>query len=254
MKLSLFLLSTATMVNAATAASGGANYTNTVDLGTAGDYAILSKSGISTVPDSVITGHIAVSPIGEGAITGFKLVMDPSGHYSSADQVDGNVFTPDYVNPTPSDLTTAVKSMEKAYNTAAARLTTDGNTNLMAGILDGLTLTSGVYTFDRDVSIGTQTELTFDAEGDPDAVFIIQTTGSVRQAEETTVNVVGSADAANIFWVVAGEVEVGAGATMEGVLLVKTAVKFITGSNLNGRILAQTAVTLQSATITDPGE
>ncbi len=75
MKLSLFLLSTAAMANAATAAGGGANYTNTVDLGTAGDYAILSKSGISTVPESVITGHIAVSPIGEGAITGFQLVL-----------------------------------------------------------------------------------------------------------------------------------------------------------------------------------
>jgi hypothetical protein len=134
----------------------------------------------------------------------------------------------------------------------AARLTTDGNINLMAGILDGLTLTSGVCTFGTGVSIGT--ELTLDAEGDPDAVFIIQTSGSVKQAADTTVNVVGCADAANIFWVVAGEVEVGAGATMEGVLLVKTAVKFITGSNLNGRILAQTAVTLQSATITDPGE
>ena len=40
---------------------------------------------------------------------------------------------------------------------------------------------------------------------------------------------------------------------MEGVVLVKTAAKFITGSNLNGRILAQTACTLQKATVADQG-
>jgi hypothetical protein len=105
--------------------------------------------------------------------------------------------------------------------------------------------------FDTGVSIGTQTELTFHAEDDPDAVFIIQTTGSVKQAADTKVNVVHIADAANIFWVVAGEVEVGADATMKGVLLVKTAAKFSTGSHLNGRVLAQTACTLQKATITE---
>jgi hypothetical protein len=177
----------------------GANYTKTVDLKSAGDYAILSKTGISTVPDSVITGHIAVSPITVGAITGFEFVLDSSERYSTTDQVSGNVFAPDYENPTPSHLTTAVKSMEKAYNNAAARLTTDGNTNLMVGILDGLTLTSGVYTFDTDVSIGSETELTFDAEGDPKAVFIIQTTGSVTQASDTQVILKDGADAANIF-------------------------------------------------------
>jgi hypothetical protein len=44
---------------------------------------------------------------------------------------------------------------------------------------------------------------------------------------------------------------VGAGAHLEGILLVKTAVTFITGSTLNGRILAQTLVALQMATITE---
>jgi len=45
---------------------------------------------------------------------------------------------------------------------------------------------------------------------------------------------------------------VGAGAHMEGILLVKTDVTFITGSSLNGRVLAQTACVLQSATIVQP--
>jgi hypothetical protein len=80
--------------------------------------------------------------------------------------------------------------VQNGSTVCTARLTTDGNINLIAGLLDGLPLTSGVCTFGTGISIGT--ELTFDAEGDPDAVFIIQTTsGSVKQsADTTTVNVV----------------------------------------------------------------
>jgi len=48
--------------------------TTPVNLGTAGNYAILAKTGISTVPNSVITGNIGVSPIDSTAITGFSLI------------------------------------------------------------------------------------------------------------------------------------------------------------------------------------
>src|SRR3989339_1670007 len=48
-----------------------------VNLGTAGNFVILTKSGISTVPSSAITGDIGVSPIDQTAITGFSLILDP---------------------------------------------------------------------------------------------------------------------------------------------------------------------------------
>jgi predicted acyltransferase (DUF342 family) len=60
------------------------------------------------------------------------------------------------------------------------------------------------------------------------------------------------AQAKNIFWSVAGEVNIGKSSTMNGVLLVATKVAMKTNSVLNGRILAQTAVALQVATITQP--
>jgi hypothetical protein len=59
----------------------------------------------------------------------------------------------------------------------------------------------------------------------------------------------GGVLASNVFWQVAGDVSVGTGAAMEGVLLVQTAVTFKTGSSLNGRILSQKACALQKATI-----
>jgi hypothetical protein len=62
----------------------------------------------------------------------------------------------------------------------------------------------------------------------------------------------GGALAKNIFWQVAGEVEVGEGSHIEVILLVQTTVTFNTGSSINGRILSQTACNLQSTTVTQP--
>jgi hypothetical protein len=244
MKLNLLLLSAAALLNAATAAI------DTVDLGAAGDYVILTKTGISTVPASSITGDIAVSPIAATAITGFGLVMDSGGEFSTASQIAGKAFAATYASPIPTHLTTAVGDMETAYADAAGRPNTDAKrTNLGAGAIGGETLTPGVYTFGVDVSFSA--DIVFDADGDDNAVFILQTTGSLLQAEDTTVTLVGGAQAKNIFWQVAGQVKVGAGSVLQGVLLVKTDVLFMTGSSLIGRVFAQTACDLQQAVITE---
>jgi hypothetical protein len=84
---------------------------------------ILAKSGISTVPNSVITGDIAVSPIAAGAMTGFSLTLDSSGQFSTSSQVVGKAFAADYAAPTPANLISAVNAMEAAYTNTANRLT-----------------------------------------------------------------------------------------------------------------------------------
>jgi hypothetical protein len=249
--MNLFLLSAAAMVNAASGKDPV--FVDYVDLGTAGDFTILAKTGISTVPTSVVTGDIAVSPITSAAITGFNLAMDTSGDFSTDGQIQltGNAKAPDYGVSTASVLTTAVLDMEDAYTDASLRPITDNaKINFGAGDLGGKTLTSGVYTYDINVIISTGKTVTFDGEDNKDAVFIIQTTGSVKQAYATEVVLTNKARAENIFWVVAQEVVVEAGSHLKGVLLVKTGVTFVTGSTLEGRIFAQTAVTLQSAKIT----
>jgi hypothetical protein len=177
--------------------------------------------------------------------------MDSSNTFSTDDssQVMGSVYAPDYFAPAASELTTAVGDMETAYNDAAGRANSGAaylNLGEDSGDIGGRTLRPGVYTFDRDVLI--TDHVTF--AGTSTDVFIIQTSKSVKQALSTNVYLEGGALGENIFWQVAQEVKVGAGAHMEGVLLVQTAVMFISGSSLNGRILAQTACVLQSATIT----
>jgi hypothetical protein len=245
MQLSLFLLSAAAMVSAATA-------TDSVDLGTAADFVILAKSGISTEPSSDVTGNIGVSPIAATAITGFSMVEHSSGLYSTASQLTGKAYASTYDSPTPSELTTAVSNMETAYTDAASRPVSSGATvNVLGGKFNtATTLEPNVYSFDTDVAINA--ELTFDALGDSDAIFIVQMTGSLTQAANTDVVLAGGAQAKNIFWQVAGSVAVGVGSVLNGIVLVKTEAVFKTGASLHGRVLTQTACTLDQAVITQP--
>jgi hypothetical protein len=216
---------------------------------TAGNYVILTKAGISTVPKSVITGDIAVSPIDATALTGFSLTADSTNVFSTSDQVAGQAFAADYAVPTPDDLTVAVRAMEAAYTDAAARLTLDNaRINLGGGNLgvdfggDGNELTPGVYTFRSNVVIDSQ--IVF--KGNDADVFIIQITGTLTVRGGM---ILDGVLAKNIFWQVAEAVVVEPGAHVEGILLGLTQIVFQTGSSLNGRILAQTACTLDQATI-----
>jgi hypothetical protein len=246
--LNLLLLSAVALVNADAGADPVDANEIAVDLGTAGNYAILAKTGISTVPASDITGDIAVSPIAAEAITGFSLALDSEGAFSTATQFTGKAYAADYLSNTPTLLTTAVSNMETAYTDAAGRTNgDDARINLAGGLIGGKTLTAGIYTFTSDIKI--DAEMYFD--GDADDVFIIQATGNLVQAANIDVILLNGVQAKNIFWQVAGHVDVGAGAHLEGILLVKTHATFKTGSVLIGRVLTQTACDLQMATVTE---
>jgi hypothetical protein len=239
----LFLSAAALLINAATAEDGPLE----VKLEKAGNYVILAKTGISTVPNSVITGDIGVSPIKAAAMTGFSMTMH--GEYSTSTQLTGKAFASDYDSPTPKTLLTAVSDMETAYSDTAGL--TDDNVVGQDGEIGGKTLAPGLHDFGgNDIAIGVATEVTF--SGSASDVFILQTSGSMKQAADTKVILSKGAKAENIFWQVAGGVEVGAGAHLEGVILAMNEVTFITGSSLTGRVLTQKACVLQKATITEP--
>jgi hypothetical protein len=166
--------------------------------------------------------------------------------------VTGRCYAADYTVPTPSALATAILDGEAAYldaagrpNEAAARI------NFETGLLTGKTLTPGVYTWTTGVSFdGEGTSVTF--SGSPTDVFILQVSGNVKAGSGARVLLSGGALASNIFWQVSGFVEAGASAHLEGIFLVKAHAVFKTSSSLKGRMIAQTAVTLDKATITQP--
>jgi hypothetical protein len=241
MKLNLVLL-LATLVNAAT------GETDPVYLNTAGNYVILAKSGISTIPNSVITGDIGVSPIAATAITGFSLALDSGGQYSTSSQLTGEAHAASYGGSIAAVLTIAVLDMEAAYTDAASRTpdpSNDRGVNFKNGLIGGETLSPGVYTFTMGVTIAS--DLTF--EGGIDDVWIISTMGHLNLATNMDIILKGNAQAKNIFWRVAEHAVIGADASMAGIMLVKKDVLFTNGASLNGRVYAQTAVNLQKATI-----
>ncbi len=222
-----------------------------LDLRTAGDFVILAKSGISTVPNSDITGDIGVSPIDHTAITGFAL--EPSDGvtvYSESAQVTGRVYADNYLDPTPDKMTAAISDMETAYTVAAGRTTPD-ETEFMSGHIGGQTFTPGLYKWSTTVWI--DNEVWLDAEGDPDAIFIFQISGDLLVANGQRVLLAGRAQAKNIFWQVAGGAgaRIGTTAHMEGIVLTATAIIVQTDATFNGKLLAQTAVTLDQNEVMD---
>jgi len=217
-----------------------------VNLGTAGNYAILAKSGISSVPKSVIIGNIGVSPIASTAITGFSLKQDATNEFSSSTQITGRVYAPDYASPTPSNLTTAVGAMETAYTDAAGRAA--NYTELYTGDLSGQTLTPGVYKWGTAVLINSDVTL----HGGANDVFIFQIAKGITQATGTNIILTGGVQAKNIFWQASETVTIGTGAHFEGIILGKTNISMGTKASINGRLLAQTAVTLIMNTVVAP--
>ena len=217
-----------------------------MDLGSAGNFVLLAKSGISTVPTSMITGDIGVSPIDATAITGFSLSADATNVFATSTQVTGHVYAANYAVPTPTNLTTAIGDMENAFTDAAGRA--PNVTELGAGNIGGLTLAPGVYKWSSGLLIPTNLTLS----GPATAVWIFQIAQDLTISANTSVTLSGGAVPKNVFWQVSGRLTVDTGGHLEGNVLAQTATTLNAGASLNGRLLAQTAVTINASTIVRP--
>ncbi|KAF9078365.1 hypothetical protein BDP27DRAFT_1251938 [Rhodocollybia butyracea] len=215
-----------------------------IALGTAANFTILAQSGVSTVPQSSITGDVGVSPIAATALTGFNLILDASGTFATSSQVTGQLFAASYTAPTPATLTVAVSDMQTAFTNANNAI--PDFTEFAGGLIGGLVLTPGVYKWTTDVLINSEGVT---ITGTPLDTFIFQIAGTFNIAANASITLVGGALASNIIWAVASDVTANAMAHIEGIILAQTAVTLQTGATMNGRILSQTSVALQSATV-----
>ncbi|KAJ7784308.1 antifreeze protein [Mycena metata] len=221
-----------------------------VNLRTAANYAILSKAGVSTVPPSVISGSIGTSPIAATGLTGFSLTVDPTGQFSTSAQVVGKLFAASYSAPTPSTLTVAIADMGTAFTDATGRVNPNFN-NLASGTFDFarrayvVLLLPGLYKWTSGVTIGSDVTII----GSATDTWIFQVGGALTVAAGKKIVLAGGALSKNIVFVVTGTVSVGAGGHIEGVVLGKTSITLVTGATANSRLLAQTNVALQKATV-----
>jgi hypothetical protein len=236
------ILSTLLALPVIASAASAAHPQAPVKLGSAGTFALLSKTGVTDVYASVINGDVGASPI-TGAAIGLRCNEIASGI----------IYTVDAAGPLPCSvtaatlLTSAVGDMEAAYTDAAGRVLPDF-TELGSGEIGGKTLAPGLYKWGTSVKISKDVTLA----GGPTDVWIFQIAGGIEQASATRVTLTGGALAKNVFWQAADAVSIGTTAHFEGVVLAKTMVAVKTGASVNGRLLAQTAVTLQKNSITQP--
>ncbi|MDO9069458.1 MAG: ice-binding family protein [Deltaproteobacteria bacterium] len=220
-----------------------------VNLGTAGNFVILAKTGVSTTGTTAITGNIGVSPAAATYITEFALILDASGQFSKSSLVTGNIYAADYAVPTPSNMTTAVSDMEIAFTDAAGRTVPAAVTELGAGDISGMTIAPGLYKWSSGVLI---TSAGVTLTGGANDVWIFQIAQDLTVNNSAIITLGGAAQAKNIFWQVSGQTTLGTAADFKGIILSQTLISFNTGSKLSGRALAQTAVTLNATTITAP--
>ncbi len=237
------VLMLALMVHTASVSQSGM-----VNLGTAGGFVVLAKTGISATGAASITGDIGVSPAAATYITGFGLIMDPSGTFSTSSLVTGKIYASDYTAPTPTKMTTAVSDMETAFTDAAGRTLPD-YTELYAGDLTGKTLPHGVYKWGTGVLISAGGVT---ISGSASDVWIFQIAQDLTVANGAIVTLSGGAQTSRIFWQVGGQATLGTTAAMKGIILCQTAIAMSTGATLNGAALAQSAVTLDGNAVVRP--
>jgi hypothetical protein len=192
------------------------------------NIAILAGSAISNTGATIITGDLALSP--GSSVGGF-----PPGILNGVKHINDSTATQ------------AKLDLTEAYNDAAGRTSTGIVT--LSGNIGGLTLTPGLYKSTSSLAVSSG-DLTFDAKGNADAVFIIQIASSFTTTSGRKMILSGGAQASHIFWKVGSSATFGTTSVLKGTFLVMQSITFNTGAMLDGRAMARTgAVVLAGNTV-----
>ena len=212
------------LVSVSLLCSPGVAFSQTPDLGSAANFTLFSSVGaVGNTGISQITGSVGTN---SGAVTGFG-------------NVNGVMHN--------GDAATAQAAID--LQAAWFYLSTLTPTSAIGPVLgSGQTLFAGVDTIAAAGSV--VGGLTFDAQGNPGAVFIIKTGGALTTAAGATVNLINGAVACNVFWVAEGAISMAASTTMRGTLIAHNgAIDMGAGGVLEGRELSTTGAVSVYGTI-----
>ena len=182
------------------------------ELGTVTDFVLftsvgdVTNTGVSTITGGAIGTHA-------GAITGYDSGVEQ--HIADAATLQCKA------------------DLQAAFDEIDAMPTTEA---IVAAYLSGATLTAGVYQINTAATLAAN--LTLDAQGNSEAMFIFKVTGAFSVAASVHINLINGASVNNVFWNVDGAIDAGAGATMRGTFLALAgAISLGDGANLEGRAL-----------------
>jgi hypothetical protein len=226
----------------------GGNVNVSVNLGSASSFGLLGST-ISDTGVSVVVGNVGATT----TITGFPPGIAPGYTVYTAPNAPGTIVG------------NAYSDFKTAYNTAYALPNTQS-------VLNGLGTTqtftgNNVYTIYNNIPDGTisttsGTVLTFDAQNNPNEVFVIQIDEAFTVNGLLTFDLMGGAQANNIFWIVKDAATISVSSnpaqTFDGSILAGTSFTMsasgLTGGSgvlagtINGCVFAETANTLAGET------
>lgn len=187
-----------------------------VNLGAAASFGVLAGTTVTATGGATVSGDVGVSP--GTSITGFPPGTIMNGALHAADATAAS----------------AEAALLTAYNDAAGRSLAPVT---VAGNLGGQTLTPGLYKSTSSLAISSG-NLTLNAQGNPNAVFIFQIASTLITSSGLQVILSGGASADNIFWQVGSSATLGSTSVFDGTIMALTAITLDTGATLNGRALA----------------
>jgi Ice-binding-like/Bacterial Ig-like domain len=210
----------------------------TINLGAAGSFAVMAAATITSTGLTSINGDVGLRP---GTAEGI-----PAG------EVNGTIHINDPV------VTKAQADLLAAYNDAVSRTI---NAQALPANIGGLTFAPGLYVNATSVMLsgaGSNNNVTLDAQGDPNAVFLFKMGSTLTTAPASQVILAGGAKASNIFWQVGSSATIDTTTIFKGNVLAAVSITLNTGAVVEGRMFAGSdgtasgAVTLDTNTITVP--
>jgi hypothetical protein len=203
-----------------------------VPLGSAANFVVLAGSTVTNTGPTIISGgNLGLSP--GSAVTGFP---------------PGTLVAPAVMHITDPTAAQAQLDLTTAYDYAAGL---PGGA-VLPGDMSGLTFTPGLYKTSSTVMLSVG-NVTLDAQGNANAVFIFQVGSTLTTLGSTHVILAGGAQAKNIFWQVSSSATLGTNSIFMGTILSLQSVTLDTGAALTGRALARNgAVTLDTNAVTAP--
>jgi hypothetical protein len=223
--------------------AGGAGLYSGPSVGSAKPFAALAYSAITAANISPVTGDVGVSAGAMSNITGFDAATDRK-------------YGTDSLAPNSQRTILAQQDVTALVGNIDPRACDMDYTNVVGGLTGDITLHPGVTcmnSFSADVLLNGH--VTLDAQGDPNAFFIIRGNLTLTVADAAQVVLANGAQACGVFWRLKKQVTIGKAVQFYGTVIAGTAITMSSGSKLVGRALAQTAgVTLDANTITIPSD
>jgi len=202
-------------------------------------FAIISGVGVSNNAGASVINNmdVGIYPGARSSITGFP----------PATIVNGNLYAADDGAATAAMLKQAKLDLVAAYLFAESSIAMAPQT--VSGNQGGKTLAPGIYKSTSTLSVD-GSDLTLDAQGNPDAYWIFQVASSFTTTTGGNIKLIGGAQAKNIFWQTGSSATIGTYTTFYGSILALQSITMDSYAVATGRMLARNGSVVMTSTNT----